>query len=132
MNNYALVDISARLVVNTIVLDNPVSFKIPQGFIVIGTDTASIGWSYIDEIFHAPHEEPLSNEKILARNKAEQDSLLAQASQAMAPILVSLQLGNATDQETVLAREWQEYYRALKIVDISAQFPVWPSPPGEQ
>lgn len=47
----------------------------------------------------------------------------------MAPVLVSLQLGDATDSETVIAREWQEYYRALKLVDISAQSPVWPSPP---
>ena len=129
MNTFAMIDASTRLVVNTIALDDPDLFEVPGGFIVIRTEVASIGWSYVDGVFSPPPEPPLSTAEIFAKNKSEQDALLSQASQAMAPVLVSLQLGDATDSETVTAREWQEYYRALKLVDISAQNPVWPTSP---
>lgn len=72
---------------------------------------------------------PPSQEQILAINQRQQSALIAQASQAMAPILVSLQLGDATDDETTTARAWQAYYRALKEVDVTSSDPNWPSSP---
>jgi len=39
---------------------------------------------------------------------------------------VSLQLGDATDAETVKAKAWQQYYRDLNLVDITVADPVWP------
>lgn len=76
-----------------------------------------------------PPPPPPTQEELEAANAAMKNSLIAQASQAMAPILVSLQLGDATDEETVNAKAWQAYYRELKLVDITATTPVWPTPP---
>lgn len=47
----------------------------------------------------------------------------------MTPVLVSLNLGDATDAETVVARAWQDYYRALQAVDLTAIDPQWPAYP---
>lgn len=76
-----------------------------------------------------PPPPPPTPEEIRIANESVQADLLAQASQIMAPILVSLQLGDATDEETVSARAWQEYYRALKLVDVSSIAPEWPVTP---
>jgi len=70
-----------------------------------------------------------SDEEVAATNKRQQDALLSQASQAMAPVLVSLQLGDATPSETELAKKWQTYYRALQAVDITVSAPDWPASP---
>jgi len=67
---------------------------------------------------------------ILKAKQDQKDALIATASQTMAPILVSLQLGDATDDETVLAKAWQSYYRALLLVDVTVDSPVWPVPPA--
>jgi len=85
-----------------------------------------IGWTYTSGIFAPWAPNP---QDILAANQAEQASLLAQASQVMAPILVSLQLGDATDEETTRARAWQAYYRELKAVDVTSSNPAWPFQP---
>jgi len=47
----------------------------------------------------------------------------------MAPILVSLQLGDATDDDTLNAKAWQAYYRELKLVDVTVAKPEWPVAP---
>jgi hypothetical protein len=70
-----------------------------------------------------------SPEAILKAKQDQKDALLAAASQSMAPILVSLQLGDATDAETVTAKAWQAYYRALKSVDVTVESPAWPVAP---
>lgn len=77
-----------------------------------------------------PPPPPPTPDELFATNQAMQASLIARASQAMAPILVSLQLGDATDEETVNARSWQAYYRELKLVDITVPMPAWPEPPA--
>lgn len=59
-------------------------------------------------------------------NAATKSALQAAASQAMTPLLLSLQLGNATDAETALAKLWQTYSRALQGVDPTASSPDWP------
>lgn len=72
---------------------------------------------------------PPTPEQIIAINQSQQSALIAQASQSMAPILVSLQLGDATDDETAVARAWQAYYRALTQVDVTVIDPAWPTLP---
>lgn len=72
---------------------------------------------------------PPTAEQTLAANQETQAALISQASSSMAPILMSLQLGDATDEETTTARSWQEYYRALKQVDITVPQPDWPVSP---
>ncbi|NWB89442.1 tail fiber assembly protein [Pseudomonas gingeri] len=49
--------------------------------------------------------------------KAKQDqkaALLVSASQAVTPVFLALQLGDATDAETVAAKAWRDYYTALQ------------------
>jgi hypothetical protein len=67
---------------------------------------------------------------VTAVNTVRQAELVAAASLVMAPILVSLQLGDATDEETLSAKAWQAYYRALKLVDVTASNPAWPVSPA--
>ena len=62
-------------------------------------------------------------------NKAEHARLLSKASVAMTPLLVSLQLGDASDEETLLAQAWQQYYRDLKATNLLSENVVWPTPP---
>lgn len=71
-----------------------------------------------------------TDDEVLAANKRQQETLLTQASQAMAPVLVSLQLGDATPSETAVAKKWQAYYRALQAVDITSSAPDWPVSPA--
>ena len=80
------------------------------------------------EIKKYPFPPPSSAEKI-AVNAERQEALLRSASQAMTPLLMSLQLGNATDEETANARAWQGYCRELRAVDLAAASPTWPEKP---
>jgi len=69
------------------------------------------------------------NAERLTEAKAHQSMLMNAASQAMTPLLVSLQLGDATAAETARARLWQSYCRALMAVDLSSDSPEWPDLP---
>jgi hypothetical protein len=83
-------------------------------------------WTY-DGLVFLPEVTPIID--VVPINEAQKQSLLTIASQAMAPILVSLQLGDATDEETLNAKAWQAYYRELKLVDVTLAEPVWPVAP---
>ena len=86
-------------------------------------------WTYDGEVFYPPELHVPTQAEILAANTDLQTWLLSQASQSMAPILVSLQLGDATDEETTAAKAWQAYYRVLKAVDVTKANPQWPVAP---
>lgn len=73
---------------------------------------------------------PPTAEEILIANQATQSTLLATASQAMTPLLLSLQLGDATADETASAKAWQTYCRDLKAVDLTVSAPAWPAVPA--
>lgn len=87
------------------------------------------GMTYEDGEFFFPPPPIPTPEEILANNQRDQTQLLDQAAIQMAPVMVSLQLGDATDAETITAKAWQAYYRELKIVDLTVIDPVWPTPP---
>ncbi len=89
-----------------------------------------IGWTFDGVNFAAPVEHVPTPEEIMGANLNTQAYLVSKASQAMAPILVSLQLGDATDAETLEAKAWQTYYRALQAVDMTVASPTWPQPPN--
>lgn len=67
--------------------------------------------------------------QVRAWNEGEQVFRNDEASKVMTPLLVSLQLGDATEEETAKAKAWQAYCRALKTVDLMAQSPAWPDKP---
>lgn len=66
---------------------------------------------------------------ILLMNQRIQESFMNQASLAMTPVLLALQLQDATDEESAKAREWQTYWRDLQDVDLSVSEPAWPETP---
>lgn len=75
------------------------------------------------------HPQP-TPEEILQAKQAKKDALLLAASQAMTPVFIALQLGDATDSETVAAKAWRDYYTALQAVDVTVDSPAWPTPPA--
>ncbi|WP_223523307.1 tail fiber assembly protein [Pseudomonas sp. A-B-26] len=94
----------------------------------------SEGWSASNEnadwlftAFVAPKQTP---DEAYAVNKAAQVSLLVRASENMTPLLLSLQLGDATEAEIALAKRWQTYSRALQTVDLANELPAWPAIPS--
>lgn len=118
---YALIKTETGLVENVIELDETGSWVPPDGYLVIRSDSANIGDTYTDGAFITPPPPPppvLSPEEMLQYNTQQQIGLLNAASQAMTPVLLSLQLGDATDTETLSAKAWQAYYRALQLVDL--------------
>jgi hypothetical protein len=74
-----------------------------------------------------PYQAPAQSQ--IDANKVEHERLVNKASVAMTPLLVSLQLGDASESETILAQAWQQYYRDLKAINISSSPVVWPTPP---
>ncbi len=88
-----------------------------------------LGWLIDGEGFSAPIPYQRSTEEIRAENKSTFDALAASASVAMTPLLMSLQLGNASDEEKVKATLWQDYSRRLNEVNLGSEKPVWPITP---
>lgn len=134
MSSYAIVSVSTGLVESMTLWDGESQWSPPEGFIaVLGDDVPGLGagWSYADGVFTAPPIIPPTLEEILLGNQNIQAQLLSIASQSMTPVLLSLQLGEATDTETTVAKEWQTYYRTLQAVDLSVASPDWPTPPEQ-
>lgn len=132
MGIYATVNVATGIVENMSLWDGVSEWSPGDGYIAVladGIDNVTMGWSYSDGLFSPPPVIPPTPAEILQANQNAQSMLLYQASQAMTPVLVSLQLGDATDDETVYAKEWQAYYRALQAVDLTIESPEWPEPP---
>jgi hypothetical protein len=130
MGNYAIVDSATGIVEGVAVWDGITEWSPGEGYIAVESDVASHGWKYSDGIFTCPLETPPTEEEILTVNTATQTSLLAYASQVMTPLLLFLQLGNATNDETTLAELWQDYYRAVQAVDLTVNNQTWPAQPS--
>lgn len=83
-------------------------------------------WTYEDGKF-CPEVQVVFD--VVAHNEAQKLALSSEASQAMTPLLLALQLGDATDSEKAKAIEWRDYSRALQLVDVTEEDIVWPIPP---
>lgn len=129
MSTYALIEISTGMVINTIVLDESSNWTDPDGYITIQTDVASIGWGYMDGVFCAPAVVPPAPEDILRTNTATRDSLLSQASQAIAPLQDAVDLDDATPAEAALLKKWKQYRVAVNRIDLVLLAPAWPAAP---
>lgn len=128
---YALINIETGIVENVIELDNDTDWLPPEGYIVVRTDSGNINDTYNDGEFVTPPPPPPTPDEVLFENQQRQIYLLSLASQAMTPVLLSLQLGDATDEESAIARSWQAYYRSLQSVDLTVTSPDWPTPPSD-
>lgn len=91
-----------------------------------GSDMAPLTGDALEDFLHPV----LTAEQITARNESEQIYKTEEAARIIAPILLSLQLGDATEEETKSAKAWQAYYRALQAADITVAAPVWPEKPS--
>lgn len=140
MKYYALVELGVVVeiippYVNPDGRDIPIEERYTPDFVarmvdITGMDPQPVpGWTYDGVTLSAPVPYVPTPEDILNQNIALQEGLLRQASQAMTPVLMSLQLGDATDAETQTAKSWQAYYRALQSVDVHSSAPDWPTPP---
>lgn len=129
MGRHAIIETATSLVRNVILWDGEIEWTPEEGFIAIESDAAKIGDSYANGEFVAPPKPTQAPGEVLELNTNLQESLAAVASQAMTPLLLSLQIGNATASETAAAKAWQAYYRKLKAVDLSAAAPAWPTTP---
>ncbi|WP_296250323.1 tail fiber assembly protein [Pseudomonas sp. UBA4194] len=133
MTNYAVTNASTGKITNIIVWNGDGQWVAPEGAIVVqAPDDAMIGGSYTDGEFLPPPvpATPLPTpQEILATNSGVYAQLYAQASQAMTPLLLSLQLGDADDEETQQAKAWQAYCRQLKAIDLTTAKPEWPELP---
>lgn len=76
-----------------------------------------------------PVSPPLSSTQIFEINSSIRADLMSKATQSMTPLLISMQLGDATDQEIAWAKAWQSYCRDLKLLDMSVESPGWPQVP---
>ncbi|WP_323119978.1 tail fiber assembly protein [Burkholderia alba] len=74
---------------------------------------------------------PPTQDQIVAMNTAKRDQLLQQASVALAPLQMAVSLGEATDAETVLAKAWVAFSRAVKAVDLTQANATWPQAPRD-
>ncbi|MDR7283538.1 hypothetical protein J2X84_002362 [Pseudomonas corrugata] len=114
----------------------PIEERYPPSYVemmheITGFDPMpQLGWTFDGVTFSAPVEHVPTPEEIMDANLNTQAYLATKAVQAMAPVLISLQLGDATDQETLTAKAWQSYYRALQAVDVSLPNPKWPVSPS--
>ncbi len=126
---YALINIASGLVENVIELDADSNWPIPDGYIVVQSDICSPGWDYINGELVAPPPPVPTPEQILQANTNMQYGLKQVAAQAMTPFMVALNLGNATDDDTVRAKAWQAYYRVLQAMDLTVENPIWPVAP---
>ncbi len=114
----------------------PIALRFPKWFVdtlidITGQPVPEYLWVYDAEAgtFGPYIPPPPTPEQILRANQIAQADLNQQAALVMTPILVSLQLGDATDTETMRAKSWQAYYRALQAVDLTVVSPSWPLRP---
>lgn len=130
---YAVIEESTGRVANVVLWDGEREYSLEQGLILFKSESAVIGGTFKDGLFTPPGTLPApvpSSEQVLANNTQIRSTLQAAASQAMTPLLVSLQLGDATVEETTSARAWQSYVRDLKAIDLTELDPTWPKIPA--
>lgn len=131
---YVLIEESTGMVENKFLWDGTEEsgWFPPEGRIAIQSDVAQVGWKYLNGEFIAPPEPeaiPPTPQEIFNNNQAYRGWLLGQVSVEMTPVLLALQL-DVNDETTAKARAWQDYYRAILLVDLTVANPQWPEKPS--
>lgn len=76
---------------------------------------------------------PLTGEQIKQQTLTQRDSLLAMASEKIAPLQDAVDLDMATDEEVASLKEWKKYRVQLNRVEQQSGFPnqiEWPEMPS--
>ena len=135
VGNYAVVDDGH--VVNVILWDgNTDEWSPPDGMsaiLVPDGESVAIGWTYDDTAFAPPPIQappPPTAAEILALNTAMRNSLLANATAAIAPLQDAVDIGEATADDTAMLTKWKTYRVAVNRMDLTANPANWPVPPS--
>jgi len=158
VQNWAVINTATWIVENVIVWDGieyteetGVGWTVPDGYMAIQTDVASVGWSYSDGVFvppPTPEVPPPTPAEILASQSAKLQGLtqLAAAQKAaltnrIGVINDGVELGEATPAELAELPvrqaqliEWKRYALYLGRVTSQEGWPpdvVWPTQPAE-
>ncbi|MEY1000334.1 tail fiber assembly protein [Providencia rettgeri] len=93
-------------------------------------ESVGIGWSYFNSDFIAPPIPELSHEELVSEAEYKKQQLLAEATDAIAPLQDAVDLDMATDEESALLKEWKKYRVLLNRVDTSTAPDIeWPEKP---
>lgn len=93
------------------------------------------GWYFKDGVFSRP---PLTDEEIernrlweIESNKRVKESLLAQATLAIAPLQDAVDLDDASEEEVALLKKWKQYRVAVNRIDANTDKEIeWPAQPA--
>jgi hypothetical protein len=72
---------------------------------------------------------PRNAEQIKADNTSTRDALLTTATRAIAPLQDAVDIGDVTDAETALLKQWKQFRVAVFRIDLTQVGTVWPEPP---
>ena len=138
MSNYAVIDLATGIVVNSIVLNDPSDWAIPDGFLIIQSDTAGIGWSYANGIFSPPPIPSETNEALAAAARQERERLLRGIyDPGIMMALRALRMATTPEQQTYASGKVMEldiYAETLVGITEQSGFPQtinWPTVPAK-
>ena len=158
VQNWAVINIATWIVENVIVWDGVeyteetgIGWTVPDGYLAIQTDVASVGWSYSDGVFvppPAPEVPPPTPAEVLASQSAKLQGLKAVANaqkkaltDRIGELNDAIAYGVATPGEAAelplriaQRQEWGLYSIDLSRVTTQAGWPpnvVWPVQPAE-
>ena len=135
-SNYAVIQDGS--VVNVIVWDgNTDTWSPPEGSAAVRVPDGlgvSVGWTYDESTFIAPPAPPVvppTPAEILSVNTSIRNSLLVNATAAIAPLQDAVDIGEATADDTAMLLKWKTYRVAVNRVDLTQASPTWPAPPSD-
>ncbi|WP_082779139.1 tail fiber assembly protein [Burkholderia sp. PAMC 28687] len=132
---YALIE--NGIVINVVVWDgNLATWTPPDGQTAIEVkdgDVPHIGLGYADGVYEQPplpETIPPTPAEILSSNTSTRDTLLSQATSAIAPLQDAVDLDMATDADTAALKAWKTYRVLVNRVDLAQAYPAWPTAPS--
>ncbi|WBM69118.1 tail fiber assembly protein [Buttiauxella sp. WJP83] len=126
---YAL--IKYGIVENVAVWDSESDWTVPEGSISVQSDSAGIGWGYVDGAFHSPEQHPLTHEQLVAQAEQQKAQRRAEADSEIAWRQDAVDAGIATEAETSELPECKKYRVLLMRVDTSTAPDItWPVQPA--
>jgi hypothetical protein len=88
-----------------------------------------LGWVYVNDVFSEPVPYVPTAAEVVKQNSAIRDTLLSQASLAIAPLQYAVDLGEATTEETASLQKWKQYSVAVNRLDLTVVDLSWPAAP---
>lgn len=132
VQDYAIIDLTTNIVTNVALWDGVTEWDPGEGFIAIQSNTAQMGWTYIEGQFIAPPVAPPvppTAAEILSANTYRRNSLLAAATLAIDPLQDAVDLDMATASDLVMLKAWKLYRVNVNRVDLKGLDPAWPTQP---